>query len=72
MNALGGSSYSMLTGFIVDWRAETTRWVDKQIQVACAESPANKALVTGWFNAVAERDRSCVGTISGRCRTGRG
>ncbi len=55
--AKGGAVYSILTEFVFDWNAETIRWADKQIAVACAESPANKALVTGWFNkwlAVAE------------------
>lgn len=46
----GGSVYSILTEFVFDWNAETIRWADKQIAIACAESPANKALVTGWFN----------------------
>jgi phenol hydroxylase P1 protein len=48
--ASGGSVYSLLTEFIFDWDVETRRWSNKQIQVATAESPANKALVTGWFN----------------------
>ena len=47
--ARGGSVYSLLTEFIFDWDVETRRWTDKQIQVATSESPANKALVSGWF-----------------------
>jgi len=45
----GGASYSMLTEFIVDWFTESRRWIDKQISIACAESDANKALVSGWY-----------------------
>ncbi|BAO43839.1 aromatic/alkene monooxygenase hydroxylase subunit beta [Thiolapillus brandeum] len=45
----GASSYSMLTEFIVDWYGESSRWVDKQIKVACSESEANRALVSGWY-----------------------
>jgi phenol hydroxylase P1 protein len=49
MNQAGATSYSMLTEFVSDWYAETSRWVDKQISVATAESAENKALVSGWF-----------------------
>lgn len=49
MNTLGATSYSMLTEFTVDWFAESNRWVDKQIAVAAAESPENKALLSQWF-----------------------
>jgi len=45
----GGTTFTMLSEFTYDWYAETKRWVDKQIQVATAESDANKALVSGWF-----------------------
>lgn len=48
--AKGGAVYSILTEFIFDWDVETRRWTDKQISVATAESAANKALVSGWFN----------------------
>ncbi len=51
INKAGGSSYSLLTEFITNWKIETKRWVDKQISVACAESEENKKLVTAWFSA---------------------
>ncbi len=47
----GGAAYAMLTEFTVDWYAESKRWVDKMISVACAESDANRELVSGWFGA---------------------
>lgn len=50
INAQGAATYSMLTEFTVDWYAESARWVDKQVSVACAESEENKALVSNWFN----------------------
>ena len=50
LNLQGASTYAMLTEFIVDWYAESLRWVDKQIAVATAESEENKQLVSGWFN----------------------
>ncbi|MET0025683.1 MAG: aromatic/alkene monooxygenase hydroxylase subunit beta [Sedimenticola sp.] len=50
LNAEGGSTYSMLTEFIVDWYGESKRWTDKQIAVATAESEENKQLVSGWFS----------------------
>ncbi len=49
MNQSGATSYSMLTEFVGDWYAETSRWVDKQINVATAESSENNMLVSGWF-----------------------
>ena len=45
----GGAVFVSLSEFIFDWYGEATRWTDKQIAVACAESAANKALVSGWF-----------------------
>ncbi len=48
ISARGGAVYPMLTEFIHDWNVETSRWVDKQIRVACAQSPQNKTLVSGW------------------------
>ncbi len=50
MNASGATAYTMLTEFTTNWYAESSRWVDKQIAVATAESDANKQLVNGWFN----------------------
>jgi phenol/toluene 2-monooxygenase (NADH) P1/A1 len=51
INQQGASSYSMLTEFMVEWYAESARWVDKQIAVACAESEQNKQLVSSWFES---------------------
>ena len=45
----GAAAYAMLTEFIVDWNAESMRWVDKQVSVAISESEENAALVNGWF-----------------------
>jgi len=50
LNESGASTYSMLTEFIVNWNAESARWVDKQVAVAIAESSENAALVNGWFD----------------------
>jgi phenol hydroxylase P1 protein len=50
MNASGATAYTMLTEFTTNWYTESSRWVDKQIAVATAESDANKQLVNGWFN----------------------
>jgi phenol hydroxylase P1 protein len=50
LNEEGGATYSMLTEFIVNWNAESSRWVDKQVAVAVAESDANKKRVSDWYN----------------------
>lgn len=44
----GGAAVSMLTEFMIEWRAEQSRWVDAVIKTAAAESPQNNALITGW------------------------
>jgi phenol hydroxylase P1 protein len=44
----GGAAISMMTEFMVEWRAETTRWVDAVVKTAAAESEANAALLSGW------------------------
>ncbi len=49
LTAEGGSVFTLISEFIFEWNAETTRWVDKQIKVACDESEANAALVGDWF-----------------------
>ena len=50
INESGGATYSMLTEFIVNWNAESSRWVDKQIAVAAAESDANKEQIDKWYS----------------------
>lgn len=50
LNQQGGSTYSMLTEFIVNWYGESTRWSDKQISVASSESTENAQLLSQWFS----------------------
>ena len=49
-SANGGTVISMMTRFMGEWTTETAKWVDAQIKVVAAESPANKALITDWVN----------------------
>lgn len=44
----GGSAIAMLCQFQAEWAAETTKWVDAQIRIACAESTENAALIASW------------------------
>jgi len=46
--ARGGAAIAMLTAFMTDWFAETSKWTDAVIKTAAAESDANRALLTGW------------------------
>ena len=48
-SAGGGTAISMMTRFMSEWSAETTKWIDAQIKVAAAESPENKALLSDWL-----------------------
>lgn len=55
-SARGGSAIAMLTSFMSEWYAETSKWVDFSIKTAAAESAENKALLSAW--TVAWRDRA--------------
>ena len=45
----GGAVFSMLTEFMNDWFAESTRWVDAVVKRLAAESDANKAQLESWI-----------------------
>ncbi|MEZ5840139.1 MAG: hypothetical protein R3D02_06835 [Hyphomicrobiales bacterium] len=45
----GGMAVVMLTEFPKTWFGDHSRWVDAVIKGVVAESPANAALVSGWF-----------------------
>ena len=47
-SAKGGTAISMMTRFMSEWSAETTKWIDAQIKTVAAESPDNMALLRGW------------------------
>lgn len=44
----GGAVFSMLSEFMVDWYAESSRWVDAVLKTAAAEAADNRALLQGW------------------------
>lgn len=44
----GGAAFSMLNEFMIEWFAESSRWVDAVIKIAAKESDANKQLIEGW------------------------
>lgn len=46
--AAGGTGFSLLCGFVVDWHAESSRWVDAMVRLAAAESAHNAARLTTW------------------------
>ena len=46
-----GNSLAMLTEFMGDWYAETTRWVDATVKTAFDESPANAERLGQWVQA---------------------
>ena len=45
----GGAAFSMMNEFMIEWFAESSRWVDAVIKVAAKESDANKQLIEGWI-----------------------
>lgn len=50
-----GSALSLLTGFMVDWYAETRGWVDSVLKTAAAQSGPNKASIERWARAWRDR-----------------
>lgn len=47
----GGAGIAMLTAFMGDWHAETSKWVDAVVKTAAAESLENRELISGWGRA---------------------
>lgn len=50
INSRGGNIQSMMTEFISTWFEESSKWVDKTINVAVSESELNKEIVTTWID----------------------
>ncbi len=44
----GAGAVSILCEFMVEWFAESRKWIDSFLKTAVAESDANKVLLTGW------------------------
>ena len=48
LNEKGVIAQSMMTEFMRTWYDESSKWVDKTIQIACEESDANNELLSSW------------------------
>ena len=48
LNTKGVIVQSMMTQFMRTWYDESSKWVDKTIQVACEESSSNSKLISSW------------------------
>jgi len=48
----GATAVAMLTTFMPEWYAESTRWVDAVIKVAAAESEHNQQLLSAWYQEI--------------------
>lgn len=46
----GAQDVAMLTEFMRDWYADTSRWADAVLKVVAAESEANRTLVSQWLH----------------------
>lgn len=51
----GGAVVAMLTEFMVDWYAESLKWIDAFIKTAAAESPENQQLLSKWVQDWTQR-----------------
>ena len=47
----GGTAFSMLCEYTVDWYAESSRWVDAMVKLTAAESVENAARLRHWAEA---------------------
>ncbi len=48
LTAEGAGDVGMLTEFMRNWFAESTRWVDAMVKTVAAESPENRAQIEAW------------------------
>lgn len=60
----GGTTISMLTAFMPEWHDETVRWIDAVVKTAAAESPENKALISGWASTWADRAQAALAPVA--------
>ncbi len=65
LTARGGTAIAMLTAFMPEWHDETTRWVDAVVKTAAAESPENKALISGWAKTWGDRVQAALAPVAG-------
>lgn len=50
LTAEGAGDVGMLTEFMRNWYAESTRWVDAMVKTVAAESPENRAQIEAWVD----------------------
>ncbi|MDP4302206.1 aromatic/alkene monooxygenase hydroxylase subunit beta [Leptothrix discophora] len=60
----GGTAVAMLTSFMPEWQAESSRWIDAVIRTAAAESSANRATLAGWVAAWSTRAQAALAPIA--------
>ncbi|MGE5491048.1 MAG: aromatic/alkene monooxygenase hydroxylase subunit beta [Actinomycetota bacterium] len=62
--ANGATPISMMTRFMAEWYAESSKWVDAQIKVAAAESSGNKDLIGGWVRHYRDRAAKALAPLA--------
>lgn len=62
--ANGAPAVSMLTGFMVEWFGETSRWVDATLKTAAAESDDNRELIAGWVERYRAEARKALAPLA--------
>jgi len=64
--AHNGAPIAMLTGFLTDWYADNSRWVDAVVKAAAAESEGNRAVLNGWLDTWGARAADALAPIAGQ------
>lgn len=60
----GGSAVAMLTSFMTEWQAESSRWIDAVIKTAAAESDANRATLSRWTRTWSDRAQAALAPVA--------
>lgn len=56
----GGQAIAMLTQFMTNWFAESTKWTNGVLKAAAAESPENNQVLAEWINTWSDRAVSAL------------
>ena len=68
----GGAVFSMMNEFVIEWFAESSRWVDAVIKRAAQESAANKSQIEGWIAKWTPRVQGALKPIGDAAFNGEG
>jgi phenol hydroxylase P1 protein len=60
----GGTAVAMLTAFMPEWHAESSRWIDAVAKVAAAESAHNRELLSRWYLSHVDQVQAALAPVA--------